>query len=160
MKPNNFPFSEYMLDCARILQREPEYTSDCSIHPLIVLQGLAEEAGDLYRMDRAQSNRLRVHTHTERLIARLEEWRRSLPPSLAESGKVPRVPASKSCPDKTCHSLTYVRLPFRQDQNLRDGSRLSIHTRKTSSARNPKAFERSDLPSVAYCELDQMCRLC
>lgn len=42
MKPNNFQFENYMIECARSLCQEPEHPTDALILPLIQLQNIAE----------------------------------------------------------------------------------------------------------------------
>ncbi|KAH8803339.1 hypothetical protein F5884DRAFT_847183 [Xylogone sp. PMI_703] len=84
-KPNNLPFTQYMLECAIILQQSPEFETDHLIYHLVKLQRVVEEARDLYRIDKTTDSCARVHSHAERLKVNLEEWRHALPASFRHS---------------------------------------------------------------------------
>jgi hypothetical protein len=75
-----------MLGCAIFLQQSPEFESDHLVYPLIKLQRVVEEARDLYRIDKTTNSGARTHTHAERLIMNLEEWRHALPLNIQHSG--------------------------------------------------------------------------
>jgi hypothetical protein len=83
-KPNTLPVNDFAIDGARELQKCPQFDTDRGIYPIIQLQQLVDEARDLYRMERSDSRRLRLHVHVERLVNRLEQWRISLQPELRD----------------------------------------------------------------------------
>lgn len=85
-KPNTIPLTDYMLDCARKFQQDPEFESDELIYPLARLQKLVEEVRDVYRSEKSVNVRSRLHTHADRLMSHLELWKSSIPPNVQESG--------------------------------------------------------------------------
>ncbi|RFU29496.1 hypothetical protein B7463_g6823, partial [Scytalidium lignicola] len=87
-KPNILPFTQYMMGCAVVLQESPEFETDHLVYPLIKLQRVVEEARDLYRIDRTTDSRPRAHTHAERLMMNLEEWRHALPVNIQDSALI------------------------------------------------------------------------
>jgi hypothetical protein len=70
--------TEYMLNIAQKLQRDPEFKTDQLIYPLAQLQTLLAEVRDLYRVEKSPNGRLRLHTHADRLIKHLDLWYSSL----------------------------------------------------------------------------------
>ncbi|KAL4783306.1 hypothetical protein BJX76DRAFT_368549 [Aspergillus varians] len=72
-KPNNLPFSEHVLPCAIMLQREREFQSDELIYPVLRLQQFANEIYETYRLGERQIHGSRFHSHVERSMIRLDE---------------------------------------------------------------------------------------
>jgi hypothetical protein len=86
-KPNNLPFSDHIVQSAISLERVLEYDNDRLIYPLIRLQRLGEEIYEIYQTEMSNTNQSRLHVHADRMMARLNEWRCSVPADIAPTGE-------------------------------------------------------------------------
>jgi hypothetical protein len=93
-KPNTLPVNDFAVDCARELQKCPQFDTDHGIYPIMHLQQLVDEARDLYRMEQSDSRRSRLHSHADRLVNRLEQWRISVQPELRDESLCYPIPSS------------------------------------------------------------------
>ncbi|KAL5337892.1 hypothetical protein BJX70DRAFT_408960 [Aspergillus crustosus] len=82
-KPNNLQCGDDMLQCALVLQQEPESETDLLIYPVIKVLQFAEDVCETYKAEGIAGTRL--HIHAERFTTRLEEWWSSLPPDLRDT---------------------------------------------------------------------------
>ncbi|KAJ5626316.1 hypothetical protein N7510_002625 [Penicillium lagena] len=75
-KPNNLQFHEGMLQCAMVLQQQPELETDLLIYPLTKVLQFVEEVCETYQSEGINCPRLYIYA--ERFTTRLEEWWSSL----------------------------------------------------------------------------------
>ncbi|KAJ6000316.1 hypothetical protein N7481_000725 [Penicillium waksmanii] len=75
-KPNNLQFHQNMLQCAMMLEQQPEFETDLLIYPVMKVIQFAGEVCETYRSEGICGPRLYIHA--ERFTMRLEEWWSSL----------------------------------------------------------------------------------
>lgn len=84
-KPNNLQFHEGMLQCAMMLQQQPEFETDLLIYPVTKVLQFSEEVCETYRSEGINGPRLYIHA--ERFTTRLEEWWSCLSTDLRNTGR-------------------------------------------------------------------------
>lgn len=76
-KPNNIHYTEYMMECAQSLSKDPEYETDALILPLLQTQLLGDEFHDLLlptNIDYSSSSSSeQVQTHVRTFRAKIDE---------------------------------------------------------------------------------------
>ncbi|PYH82741.1 hypothetical protein BO82DRAFT_61388 [Aspergillus uvarum CBS 121591] len=82
-KPNNLRFHKDMLQCAMLLQREPEFETDHLIYPITQVLQFTEDVCETHRSEGIHSPRLYIHA--ERFTTWLDEWWSSLSTDLCNN---------------------------------------------------------------------------
>ncbi|KAF3384741.1 hypothetical protein F1880_001719 [Penicillium rolfsii] len=76
VKPNNLRFHKDMLQCAMMLQQQPEFETDLLIYPMLKVLQFTEEVYETHQSEDLHSPLLYIHA--ERFTTWLEEWWSSL----------------------------------------------------------------------------------
>nr|OQO32678.1 hypothetical protein B0A51_00056 [Rachicladosporium sp. CCFEE 5018] len=74
-KPNTLLISQYMLDQALTLAREPQNETDIMLLPLLQYESLLELVRKIYALDEAREGITRLHVHAKRFVTELDAWK-------------------------------------------------------------------------------------
>ncbi|OQN96625.1 hypothetical protein B0A48_17055 [Cryoendolithus antarcticus] len=74
-KPNTLLISQYMLDQALTLAREPQNETDIMLLPLLQYESLLEPVHKIYALDEAREGITRLHVHAKRFVTELDAWK-------------------------------------------------------------------------------------
>jgi hypothetical protein len=81
-KPNHLAASEHIIQCALQISQQQVHEADALVLPIIELLRLGEEVCEVFWAERSSPTLHRLPIHAERLMGRLENWKRGIPAHL------------------------------------------------------------------------------
>lgn len=146
-----------MLQCAIILEQQPEFETDLLIYPVMKVIQFVGEVCETYRSEGICGPRLYIHA--ERFTIRLEEWWSSLSTDLRKAGKNFTRSGPPYFSELKVFSTADQRLLRSQDSHSRNGFGVLLWAEKTSFSKIRK-FHNVICTSNGHQQLDQMRQFC